>query len=349
MVLTGACAILSPGEYVNPHYDGAKPHHLPDGFRNVDPELKLPPPRDEFLSWQRQRLGQSVPDPTIDLSPVAPDLAFIRGNRNDFAVTWIGHATALIQIGGLNVLTDPHFSQRASPVQWAGPKRWQPPGVALADLPRIDIVVISHNHYDHLDAKSVKALSAQAGGPPLFVVPLGLEHWMADEGIRNVRALDWWQAVEQAGVQVHLVPAQHWSRRGWSDTMRTLWGGFVIAGGGRRAFYAGDTGYSAALFKDVGAHLGPFDLALLPIGSYEPRWFMGKQHVSPDDAVQMHMDLRARRSLGIHWGTFALSDEPIDQPLADLAAAKTRFGIAEDDFITLRHGATWLLSQAEAI
>jgi L-ascorbate metabolism protein UlaG (beta-lactamase superfamily) len=257
-------------------------------------------------------------------------------------VTWIGHATALVQIGALRVLTDPQFSERAFPVQWAGPKRHQPPAIALADLPHIDVVVISHNHYDHLDKNSVLALNRQPGGPPLFIVPLGLEVWLKDIGIDNVRALDWWDSLEVAAAKVTLTPLQHWSRRTLWDSNASLWGGYVVEGlsngVSRRVFFAGDTGYSAQHFRDIGAKYGPIDLALIPIGAYEPRWFMQPQHVNPEEAVQVHRDLRAKVSLGIHWGTFQLTDEPLDAPVTELATARTKFGVREDEFFVLQHG-----------
>ncbi|MCS6945282.1 MAG: MBL fold metallo-hydrolase [Sutterellaceae bacterium] len=328
----------------NPYYDPAKPHHRPDGFRNLDPQAVAPRPFGDFLRWRRERAARAIEPPRLDLSPVAPDLALLRADGNHFAVTWIGHATALVRIGAVNVLTDPHFSARASPVQWAGPKRHQPPGVALADLPRIDIVLISHNHYDHLDEASVRALAAQPGGPPLFVVPLGIERWLSEVGITNARALDWWEHTEAAGVTIHLTPAQHWSRRTLRDANTTLWGGFVIEGmaGGalRRVYFAGDTGYSEPLFRAIGARFAPIDLALLPIGGYEPRWFMRAQHVDPEEAVRIHRDVGARRSLGVHWGTFQLTDEPLDQAVHDLAVARQRLGLDPDAFVTLRHGQT---------
>jgi L-ascorbate metabolism protein UlaG (beta-lactamase superfamily) len=329
---------------VNPYYDAAKPHHRPDGFQNIDPRARMPRSAAEFFRWQRERLALTIPAPRIDLAPVAADLDFIRAATNHFAVTWIGHATALVQIGAVNVLTDPQFSERASPVQWIGPRRWQPPAIALADLPRIDVVLISHNHYDHLDETSVRALAAQPGGPPLFVVPLGIERWLEGVGITNARALDWWDRIEVAGLAIHMTPVQHWSRRTLVDTNATLWGGYVVEGRAdgrsRRVFFAGDTGYSAQHFKEIGARFGPIDLALIPIGAYEPRWFMAAQHVDPEEAVQIHRDLRAHRSLGIHWGTFQLTDEPLDQPLRDLAAAREKLGVAADAFVTLRHGET---------
>jgi L-ascorbate metabolism protein UlaG (beta-lactamase superfamily) len=348
--LLGATALLAGAivwtacATVNPYYNAAKPHHRPDGFQNVDPQARMPRSAADFLRWQRERLALTIPAPQLDLSPVAADLGFIRAATNHFAVTWIGHATALVQIGAVNVLTDPHFSERASPVQWMGPRRWQPPGIALAELPRIDVVLISHNHYDHLDEASVRALNAQPGGPPLFVVPLGVERWLAGVGITNVRALDWWDKTEAAGVTIHMTPVQHWSRRTLADTNATLWGGYVVEGRAegrqRRVFFAGDTGYSAQHFKDVGARFGPLDLALLPIGAYEPRWFMRTQHVDPEEAVQIHKDLRAHRSIGIHWGTFQLTDEPLDAPVRDLAAARDRLGVSATEFTTLRHGQT---------
>ncbi len=339
-----ALAILASCSHVNPYYDASKPHHKPDGFRNTDPGGDLPKGFSNFLRWQWDRIGLEVPAPKMDLTPVAPDMAVVRSQANHFAVTWIGHATALVQIGNVRVLTDPQFSERAFFVQWMGPKRKQPPGVALADLPHVDVVVISHNHYDHLDENSVRALNAQAGGPPLFVVPLGLERWLADIGITNTRALDWWQKVDVAGATVTLTPVQHWSRRTLTDTNENLWGGYVIEGRShdlpKRVFFAGDTGYSPTYFKEIGERLGPIDLAILPIGAYEPRWFMGPQHVNPEEAVLIHRDVRAKRSLGVHWGTFQLTDEALDAPVADLAAARRKYGLADDTFFVLRHGAS---------
>lgn len=337
-------ALLAACTTMNPYYDPAKPHHRPEGFQNIDPAAWMPRPFGEFFRWRRERAELDIPAPTLDLSTVAADLAFVRAGGNHFALTWIGHATALLQIGTANVLTDPHFSDRASPVQWAGPKRWQPPGVKVEDLPRIDVVVISHNHYDHLDADSVLALNAQPGGPPLFVVPLGIERWLEGVGITNARALDWWDSVQVAGLTITLTPVQHWSRRTLADTNTTLWGGFAIEGAShgvhRRVFFSGDTGYSAQHFRDIGARFGGFDLALIPIGAYEPRWFMRQQHVNPEEAVRIHEDLRARRSVGIHWGTFQLTDEPLDQPVRDLAAARAARGVGDDEFFVLRHGET---------
>jgi L-ascorbate metabolism protein UlaG (beta-lactamase superfamily) len=334
--------VLAGCSHVNPYYDASKPHHRPDGFRNVDPRAAIPKPLSNFLRWKLGTLFQDIPAPKLDLTPVPPDLALVRATTNHFAVTWIGHATALVQIGSVRVLTDPQFSERAFPVQWAGPMRRQPPGVALADLPHIDIVVISHNHYDHLDEASVRALNAQAGGPPLFVVPLGLETWLAGVGITNVRALDWWDRVETGDATVFLTPVQHWSRRTLADTNQSLWGGYVVEAKShdvvRRMFFTGDTGYSTQHFRDIGARLGPIDLALIPIGGYEPRWFMQPQHVDPEQAVQIHRDLRARLSIGVHWGTFQLTDEPLDAPVDALALARDKLGVRADEFIVLRHG-----------
>jgi L-ascorbate metabolism protein UlaG (beta-lactamase superfamily) len=338
-------ALMATGcSNVNPYYDPTKPHHRPDGFQNIDPTAWMPRSFGEFFRWQRERAVLDIAPPQLDLAAIVPDLGFIRGRTNHFSVTWIGHATALVQIGRSNVLTDPHFSERASPVQWMGPKRWQPPAVRIEELPHIDVVLISHNHYDHLDENSVRALNAQAGGPPLFVVPLGVERWLASVGITNARALDWWESVEVKDVTVHLTPVQHWSRRTLADTNTTLWGGFVVEGESRgkrrRVFFSGDTGYSKQHFSDIGERFGGFDLALLPIGAYEPRWFMKAQHVDPEEAVMIHRDLRAKLSIGIHWGTFQLTDEPLDRPVADLAAARSRHGVERREFITLRHGET---------
>ena len=375
----------------NPYYDASRRHHRPDGFQDNYVDFK---PKNFFtdvlLGWQIPSWFKGLP-PAPEAPPpvVAPDLAFIASNTGAQArpaATFIGHATVLVQVptanGSLNVLTDPVFGERASPVSFAGPKRFQPPGVALKDLPRIDLVLVSHNHYDHLDEDSVKALNAQAGGPPLFVVPLGIKPWLAERGVTNAVELDWWDSVTlpaapsaasaqplvqrngagiDAGansdaVQVFLTPAQHWSARGLGDRMKTLWGGFALLSPKLHVFYSGDTGYSKD-FADIQARLAPrqadaqgggFDLALLPVGAYEPRWFMKDQHVNPDESVRIHRELHARRSLGVHWGTFSLTDEALDQPPKDLAAARKAQGVANDAFFTLAIGETRKLPARQA-
>jgi N-acyl-phosphatidylethanolamine-hydrolysing phospholipase D len=258
----------------------------------------------------------------------------------------------LAQLGGLNVLTDPVFSERASPLPFAGPKRHLPPGVALADLPHIDVVLASHNHYDHLDAASVDALQRQPGGPPLFVVPLGVKAWLAGRGIANAVELDWWTShtvsAPAGPVEVTLVPAQHWSGRGLADRMKTLWGGFAVFAPDCHLFYAGDTAYSRD-FIDIQARFaerqsaangGGFDIALLPIGAYEPRWFMAPQHVDVEEAIRIHRDLRAKRSLGVHWGTFQLSDEALDDPPQALLEQRRLQALSDEEFFVLAIGET---------
>ena len=344
---------------MNPYYDPDKPHHRPGGFQNNHVEFQ-PKSLADVLRWRWNAARQGLPPPPAAPIPqVAADLAFLARNAlagRDMqpSVTWIGHATVLAQLGGLTVLTDPVFSQRASPVAFIGPRRHHPPGVALPDLPHVDLVLASHNHYDHLDAASVEALNRQAGGPPPFVVPLGLKPWLAARGVRHAVELDWWQSHRLVSpatggeVEVMLLPSQHWSARGLGDRMATLWGGFAVFAADCHLFYAGDTAYSRD-FADVRARLaerqgeacgGGFDVALLPIGAYEPRWFMAPQHVNAAEAVQIHRDLGAKWSLGVHWGTFELSDEALDEPPRALAAARAAQGVADQAFGVLAIGET---------
>ena len=262
--------------------------------------------------------------------------------QGELSVTWIGHATALLRIGGMNVLTDPNFSERASPVSWAGPKRQVPTPYAIDQLPHIDAVLISHNHYDHLDEASVLALNQQAGGPPLFLVPAGLGPWFAERGITSVRSLEWWQSERLGPLTVHAVPAHHWSARGLTDRNRSHWAGWVVQGAGKSAYFAGDTGYSQD-FTVIGEKLGPFDLALLPVGAYEPRDFMREQHIDPSEAVAIHRDVRAKVSVGIHWGTFDMADEALDAPLTELPRARQQAGLPDSAFRLLTHGETLVL------
>ncbi|HEX7927256.1 MAG TPA: MBL fold metallo-hydrolase, partial [bacterium] len=290
--------------------------------------------------WERWRDGlPKEPEGGYRPAVVTPDVAWLKANTTETSITWIGHVTFLYQVGGANVLTDPHFSERASPFSFAGPKRFVPPALALKDLPHIDAVVISHNHYDHLDRASVVALSKQAGGSPLFLVPLGNKAWFEGEGITNVEELDWWQSREVAGLRVTVVPVQHWSSRTPWDRNETLWGGWIIDHPNFRFMFAGDTGYSAD-FKEIGAKFPGIDLAGIPIGAYEPRWFMKWAHVNPEEAVQIHKDLGARQSVAMHWGTFQLTDETIDEPPKALARALQQADISPERFFVMKFGET---------
>jgi N-acyl-phosphatidylethanolamine-hydrolysing phospholipase D len=332
------------------------PHHRDDGFRNNYSDFQ-PRGLGELIEWKLQATRDGLPPPPKQSTPrIVPDLGFIQVNARagpamQPAATWIGHATVLMQMGGLNLLTDPHFTERASPLSFAGPTRAQPPGLALEQLPRIDLVLISHNHYDHLDLGSVQALNRQPGGQPLFVVPLGVKAWMRDAGIENVVELDWWQAHRIGAVEVVLTPVQHWSGRTLTDRMKTLWGGYAVFAPDFHLYFSGDAGWSKdfadtrARFADrqTAARDGGFDLALLAVGAYEPRWFMQEQHLNPAEAVQVHRELGAKRSLGVHWGTFELTDEALDEPPRALAAARRAQGVADEAFIVLPIGGTWKL------
>jgi L-ascorbate metabolism protein UlaG (beta-lactamase superfamily) len=314
------------------------PHHAGSEFRNNYPH----DPKASFWLWKWEQMKNGVPEPPPGgwkIPQVRTDAAALKANRGEPAITWIGHASFLLQLGGLNVLTDPHFSARASPVQFAGPKRIVALPIEVDELPRIDVVLVSHNHYDHLDVDSVKRLAGMATSP-LFLVPLGLKAWFNEIGISRVEEYDWWQSAASGGLRFTLVPVQHWSKRTLWDTNRTLWGGWVIEGAGLKVIHTGDLGYSRDA-RDIGERLGPFDLALIPIGAYAPRWFMKTMHVDPAEAIQIRADLRARRAIGMHWGTFEnLTDEPLDEPPTVLAAQRAAAGLAPDQFDVMKIGET---------
>jgi N-acyl-phosphatidylethanolamine-hydrolysing phospholipase D len=251
-----------------------------------------------------------------DVPRMANDGAALRANGSTPTVTWIGHATMLVQLQGTNLLTDPHWGQRASPLSWAGPKRLQPPGLAFEDLPPIHVVLISHDHYDHLDEPTVRRLARKFD--PQFIVPKGIKAWLGDRGITNAIELDWGESVVVKGLTVVCTPAQHGSGRTVLDQGRRLWSSWAVLGS-KHFYFGGDTGYYRH-FQQIGDALGPFDLAALPIGSYTPREIAKPVHMSPEDAVQASLDLRAAHFLGVHWGTFALAREPYDEPPVRLAA-----------------------------
>jgi N-acyl-phosphatidylethanolamine-hydrolysing phospholipase D len=329
----------------NPYYDPSKPHHRPNGFNNN--YLDNQKVGEGFWRWQwNSFVTARAPDRPERVPRKAVDLPYLKGNRSDITTTWIGHSTMLWQIGGKNILVDPHFYPRASPVSFAGPARVTPPAIALADLPHIDVVVVSHNHYDHLDRPTVLDLNAQAGGPPLFVVPLGMDLWLKAQGISNVQALDWWQHRDVADIRVTLVPAQHWSARSPFDRHEVLWGGFVVQRDGFSMYYSGDTGYSKD-FLDIAARFGGFDFAQIPVGCYEPRWFMGNQHVNEPEAIQIHRDVRSKFSMGVHWGTFRLCDDPVDQVIEEFPKAAQKAGLKPDEFVLPALGETRVLGRGK--
>jgi len=267
--------------------------------------------------------------------PVTPSAPPPLRAGDDLVVTFIGHATLLIQAAAGNVITDPVYAQRASPLSFAGPKRARQPGVLFDDLPPIAAVLVSHNHYDHCDLHTLRALDRRFA--PVFVTPLANRRLLESAGLRRIEELDWWQEAHTTPLPVALTPAQHFSARGPFDRNRALWGSFVVTAGRRRVFFGGDTGYGPH-FAQVSERLGPMDLALLPIGAYEPRWFMKDIHVNPDEAVRAHLDLQAGLSIGMHFGTFQLTPEGIDAPLVALAAARAAHGLPDDRFRTLDFG-----------
>jgi L-ascorbate metabolism protein UlaG (beta-lactamase superfamily) len=266
-------------------------------------------------------------------------------DRATAVVTFIGHATFLIQTSAGHILTDPMYSRRAGPFNVVGPRRVRQPAVRFEDLPPIATVLLSHNHYDHCDRRTLRRLADRFD--PVVLTPLGNGRLVRSAGIRSVEELDWWQHSTSGAVPVTLTPAQHFSARHPFDRNRALWGGFVMTIGGRRVYFAGDTGYGR-LFGDVRERLGPIDLALLPIGAYEPRWFMQPIHMNPAEAVQAHLDLKAGQSVGMHFGTFQLTTEGIDEPERALDEARRANDVAPAQFHTLGFGESLRLGQGSS-
>lgn len=287
----------------------------------------------EVLRWrlrgERSVWPRAVSDPAF---PPPPDTVA----SGKVAITFINHASFLIRLPGAVILTDPIFSQRCSPISWAGPKRARPPGIALADLPRLDLVLLSHNHYDHMDLPSLREI--QRRHAPQFVTTLGNAPALARIGIRATE-MDWWQDVTQGPLRITATPARHFSARTPFDRNRTLWAGFMIDSGNGRVLFGGDSA-AGSHWQDIQTRLGAPGVALLPIGAYEPRWLMAAAHVDPAEAVQVHLALGAGHSVGMHFGTFQLTDEAIDAPLFALAEARRAAGVAPDRFTTHGFGET---------
>jgi L-ascorbate metabolism protein UlaG (beta-lactamase superfamily) len=317
---------------------GEPGHHRQRGFANQNPDYARP---DFVTRWAffASRVWSTTFSPKTAHFPLAaPDLTALQANPGPPAVTWVGHATLLVQLDGINVLTDPQWSDRASPLGFAGPRRVTPPGVPFDALPPIHAVVISHDHYDHLDLPTVRRLAA--AHRPRFLVPLGMKAWFSDNGIGGADELDWWDSRQVGGVTITALPVQHWSQRSPWDLNRRLWAGWAVAGRDRRFFFAGDTGYYAPTFQTIGARLGPFDLAAVAIGAYLPQAIMKATHTTPEESLEIFRDVGGRRFVAIHWGTFDLADEPLDEPPRRLLAHARRQGLGADAVWVLRHGET---------
>lgn len=321
----------------NKYYSGPVSDHF-DGVRFFNPSGTAPKGVRELLKWQlatpSARWPKTFPSPhSVDRPPANVDVDPVR-------VSFIGHASYLIQGAGQAILIDPVYGERASPTQLAGPKRVNAPGVPFAALPKIDTVIVTHNHYDHMDMPTLKQLWRR--DRPNFITPLGNDT-LLQRGIGNinVQALDWHQSVMlDAGVKIDSVPTQHWSARGFGDRLHALWASFVITIGQRTIYAVGDSGFGDGhIFRGVAARHPRIDLALLPIGAYEPRWFMRDQHMNPDDAVQALELSGAKRALGHHWGTFQLTNESIDAPREALAVALAERGLPAEKFLAVLPGA----------
>ena len=314
-------------------------HHTINGFRNIynNPESGFA----DFLRWKLGHVPDEEPDiPHAQMIPYVPDIVAPDYQRIDhpdparIQITWIGHSTFLIQIEGINILTDPIFNSKSSPLG-IGFERRSPPGIPFDRLPPIHAVLISHNHYDHLDLYTVEKL----GNTPKYFVPLKLGQWFIDQKITNYEEMDWWDTAMFKGIRIVSVPSQHFSRRTVLDGNKTLWTGWVLETKRGKILFAGDTGYSPH-FKEIREKLGPMRLALLPIGSYRPRWFMKAFHMDPPEAVAAHKDLQAKQSIAMHWGTFYIADEPLGEPPLYLKKAMKEASISDDSFLVMKFGET---------
>ncbi|MCJ9705293.1 MULTISPECIES: MBL fold metallo-hydrolase [unclassified Bradyrhizobium] len=318
-------------------YDGPVSDHF-DGLTFFDPDGAPPRSLGEVLRWQLGGRGQRATWPDWAPSPHA-DTPPARVDGDNVRLSFVGHASWLIQTGGLNILVDPVWSERVSPVAWAGPKRHNDPGIAFEKLPKIDVVLVSHGHYDHLDIATLSRLAKNFG--PRVVTPLGNDVTMRSwDPTIKVEAFDWHDRVEfGGGIAVHLVPTRHWTARGMFDRNKALWASFVLETPAGKIYVVCDSGYGDGThFRRVAEKHGPLRLAILPIGAYEPRWFMRDQHMNPEDAVKALADCGAEAALGHHHGTFQLTDEAIDAPAKALVEALDAAKLPQERFVAMKPG-----------
>jgi N-acyl-phosphatidylethanolamine-hydrolysing phospholipase D len=309
---------------------GLAAHHGIDRF--INPYRERPQEWKDFRRWISERTGESRKTAKDLLAQVPMDpvrLEDFHDPKVSAQATWLGHSTVLLQIDGVNILTDPIFSKRASPVPFAGPARVQPPAVSIEDLPDIHYAVLSHNHYDHLDRWSVR----QLGRDLHWFVPLGVADWFHKLGHTKVTEMDWWQEAEVEKGRIVSTPSQHFSgRKPWSDVDKSLWASWLIEIDSVRFWFGGDTGYNDVQFKEIGEAFEEIHMAAIPIGAYKPIWFMGPVHVSPAEAIQIHEDIGARQSFGVHWGTYLLADDLLTEPMDDIKTLKQAEVPGSDSF-----------------
>jgi len=319
----------------NAYYRGPVSDHF-DGTRFFNPGGIAPRGRLDFFRWQLSERGAAWPSSFP--SPFPPDRPPARVEGDAVRVAYVGHASFLVQTRGKSILIDPVWSERTSPISFLGPRRVNPPGIAFDALPRIDCILVTHNHYDHMDVATIGRLWQRYA--PLIVTPLGNDAILEAVPGLEARAVDWGSTVDLGGgMAVHAEPSQHWSARGATDRSHALWASFVLEAGARKLYCVGDSGFGdGATFVRVRQRHPGLALALLPIGAYEPRWFMRNSHMNPDEAVQALELSGARQAFGHHWGTFRLTNEAVEQPATDLAAALASYGIAPERFPALRPG-----------
>jgi L-ascorbate metabolism protein UlaG (beta-lactamase superfamily) len=324
-------------------------HHVEGGFRNPPGS----PPRTasvlkDFIPFLARRIVVGGPDPIVPDGHVLDEqtaLAQFNAHAKDDSITWLGHAAFLVRMGRKTILTDPFLTARASPVDWFGPERYVPPAISIQNLPPIDAIIVSHNHYDHLDARTVEALPNK--DRITVFAPLGIGDFFRERGYTHVYDLDWYQEQALDGLNVTSVPAVHFCRRGITDFNEVLWSGYILEAEGRRLYFAGDTGYGP-VFKDMGARFGPIHTALIPIAAYEPQPIMRASHLTPEEAAQLGRDMGAETIVAMHWGTIVLTDEPPFEPPERFRTAARSVGYADEQTWVMKIGETRLIAAPKA-
>ena len=323
---------IPQGRSLNPYYEPSKTHHTSRGFTNpyLDPDQENKSLGDliDMIMEDRPNIDQ-IEKKEINVFTVN-DLE----NAPQWFAVWGGHSTLLLSLDGKLILTDPILSEYCSPVQFAGPKRYTPPALDKNILSMVDLVLISHNHYDHLDYNTVMLVGNRAK----WIVPLGLKPWFKEQGIFEVNEYDWWDEDLVEGLKITCLPSQHWSKRTVLKEFDTLWASWAVEYKRFKFWFAGDTGYNAYQFKEIGEKAGPFDFSAIPIGGYDPRWFMSNFHINPREALEIHLDVKSKQSIGIHWGTFVLTTEPVDEPPRKLRQVMEEKGIDPKEFFAPVHG-----------